>query len=213
MPRYDSEDNETHDPDDSQQEARILPLFPLPDVILFPGQVMPLHIFEPRYRQMMRDLLDNSGEVILGTVLGEDKEQLTELAPVQPVAGLGRLQKYQALEDGRFLVMILGEKRVRIRPHIGNELYPQARVKEIDDTHGPISDQHLTWLQDSIHSIKQDVQLPEGTSALQLSDLLMMITPMPIEQRYELYALPTLEERIDKVLAMQTHTDEDDNLD
>ncbi len=213
MPPYESEDNEPHDPADQQMEARILPLFPLPDVILFPGQVMPLHIFEPRYRQMMRDLLDNSGEVILGTVLGEDKEQLTELAPVQPVAGLGRLQKYQALEDGRFLVMILGEKRVRIRPHIGNELYPQARVKEIDDSHGPISEQQLTWLQDSIHSIKQDVQLPEGTSALQLSDLLMMITPMPIEQRYEIYALPTLEERIDKVLAMQIHTDEDDNLD
>ncbi|MEE2857387.1 MAG: LON peptidase substrate-binding domain-containing protein [Planctomycetota bacterium] len=213
MAPYESEDNEPHDPADQQMEARILPLFPLPDVILFPGQVMPLHIFEPRYRQMMRDLLDNSGEVILGTVLGEDKEQLTELAPVQPVAGLGRLQKYQALEDGRFLVMILGEKRVRIRPHIGNELYPQARVKEIDDSHGPISEQQLTWLQDSIHSIKQDVQLPEGTSALQLSDLLMMITPMSIEQRYEIYALPTLEERIDKVLAMQTHTDEDDNLD
>lgn len=213
MPPYESEYNEPHDPADQQMEARILPLFPLPDVILFPGQVMPLHIFEPRYRQMMRDLLDNSGEVILGTVLGEDKEQLTELAPVQPVAGLGRLQKYQALEDGRFLVMILGEKRVRIRPHIGNELYPQARVKEIDDSHGPISEQQLTWLQDSIHSIKQDVQLPEGTSALQLSDLLMMITPMSIEQRYEMYALPTLEERIDKVLAIQIHTDEDDNLD
>jgi len=213
MPRNENEDNEPTDPGDPLLKARILPLFPLPDVILFPGQVIPLHIFEPRYRQMMRDLLDNSGEVILGTVLGEDKEQLTELAPVQPVAGLGRLQKYQALEDGRFLVMILGEKRVRIRPHIGNELYPHARIEEIDDSHGPISDQQLTWLQDSIHSIKQDVDLPEGTSALQLSDLLMMITPMSVEKRYELYAIPTLEERIDRVLAMQPHTDEDEILD
>ena len=59
--------------------SRILPLFPLPDLILFPGQLVPVHIFEPRYRKMAEDLLDNTGEIIIGTVLGEDQEQLVKL--------------------------------------------------------------------------------------------------------------------------------------
>ena len=56
-----------------EARPRILPLFPLPDVVLFPGQIIPLHIFESRYRQMTRDLLDNTGEIILGTILEKDK--------------------------------------------------------------------------------------------------------------------------------------------
>ena len=47
---------------------RVAPLFPLPNVFLFPGCVMPLHVFEPRYRQMVEDLLDGPGQVVMGTL-------------------------------------------------------------------------------------------------------------------------------------------------
>ncbi|MDG2469296.1 MAG: LON peptidase substrate-binding domain-containing protein, partial [Pirellulaceae bacterium] len=97
-------------------ESRIVPLFPLPDLMLFPGQVLPLHVFEQRYRQMTRDLLDGSGELVLGTVLGEDKQSLAGVASVQPVAGLGRLEKYEKLPDGRYLLVVLGISRVWVEP-------------------------------------------------------------------------------------------------
>ena len=49
--------------DGSSAGTQILPLFPLPDLILFPGQMVPLHIFEPRYRQMARDALDSERRI------------------------------------------------------------------------------------------------------------------------------------------------------
>jgi len=193
----------------SEARTRILPLFPLPDVVLFPGQIIPLHIFESRYRQMTRDLLDNTGEIILGTILGKDKESLEETASVQSIACQGRLQQYQALDDGRFLVMILGERRVRIHPHIGQQLYPEARVEDLPEPSTFISDHQVLALREAIQNLKSDVELPEGTSAQQLSDILSMITPMSTKQRYHLFSIPELVERVETVLEMQTTSEED----
>lgn len=128
---------------------------------------------------------------------------------MQPIACLGRLQQYQTLDDGRFLVMIMGEKRVRIHPHIGHKLYPEARVEELLESPTYTSDQQVLSLHEAILSLKRDVDLPEGTSAQQLSDILTMITPMSTEQRYRLFSTPSLAERVEMVLEMQSTGDED----
>ncbi len=194
-------------------DSSVYPLFPLPDVILFPGQVIPLHIFEERYRQMVRDLLDSSGELILGTVLGADKDLLSGIAPVQSVAGIGRLQQYQTLEDGRFLVMIQGERRVRVAPHLGSLPYPQARIEEIDGEETRLPVEMGFWLLEAIQRCSNEVDIPTGVSVVQLSDILTMLTPMSSEERYQLFANPSLEDRIDKVLAMQTTSGENHSED
>lgn len=190
--------------------SRILPLFPLPDLILFPGQLVPVHIFEPRYRKMAEDLLDNTGEIIIGTVLGEDQEQLGEVAPIQGIAGLGRLQRYQTLEDGRFLLMILGEKRVRVIQRIEDHLYPLAEVDDLVEEDAEIDWAHTEELKNAIGQLEQNIDLPEGTSAVQMSDLLIMITPMTIENRYELFSNPSIEERVIKIIELQDSIDDDD---
>ncbi|MGE4620151.1 MAG: LON peptidase substrate-binding domain-containing protein [Planctomycetota bacterium] len=202
---------------DSYEEpgTRILPLFPLPDLILFPGQLVPLHVFEPRYRKMAEDLLDNTGEIVLGTVLGDDKEQLDKVAPVQSIAGLGRLHRYQNLEDGRFLLMILGEKRVQVQHpiEIENVLYPLVAVDDLVEKDAYINEEQTEGLQNAIQSLEQDFDLPEGTSPIQLSDLLIMITPMTVENRYQLFANPSIEDRIDKIIELQNHAEEEDHSD
>jgi len=190
--------------------SRILPLFPLPDLILFPGQLVPVHIFEPRYRKMAEDLLDNTGEIVIGTVLGEDQEQLGEVAPIQGIAGLGRLQRYQALEDGRFLLMVLGEKRVRVIQRIEDHLYPLAEVDDLVEEDAEIDWAHTEELKNAIGQLEQNIDLPEGTSAVQMSDLLIMITPMTIENRYELFSNPSIEERIIKIIELQDSIEDDD---
>lgn len=190
--------------------SRILPLFPLPDLILFPGQLVPVHIFEPRYRKMAEDLLDNTGEIIIGTVLGEDQEQLGEVAPIQGIAGLGRLQRYQTLDDGRFLLMVLGEKRVRVIQRIEDHLYPLAEVDDLVEEDAEIDWAHTEELKNAIGQLEQNIDLPEGTSAVQMSDLLIMITPMTIENRYELFSNPSIEERIIKIIELQDSIDDDD---
>jgi Lon protease-like protein len=193
--------------------TRILPLFPLPDLILFPGQLVPLHIFEPRYQKMAEDLLDNTGEIVLGTVLGDDKEQLDKVAPVQSIAGLGRLHRYQNLEDGRFLLMVLGEKRVKVQHPIENELYPLVAVDDLVEKDAYINEEQTEGLQNAIRSLEQDFDLPEGTSPIQLSDLLIMITPMTVENRYQLFANPSIEDRVDKIIELQNHAEDEDHSD
>ncbi len=197
-------------PDDGSVEAtRTLPLFPLPDLILFPGQMIPLHIFEPRYREMAENLLDNTGEVVLGTVLGPDKDQLDEVAPVQPIAGLGRLQRYQALDDGRFLLMVLGEKRVRISRTIEDDPYPLAEIDDLVEEDVFINEQQTLGLQSAIESLEQDIELPEGTPPVQMADLLIMVTPMTIENRYELFANPSIEDRALRIIDLQEIAEDD----
>ena len=193
--------------------SRILPLFPLPDLILFPGQLVPVHVFEPRYRQMAQDLLDNTGEIVLGTVLGDDQEQLGEVAPIQPVAGLGHLQRYQALEDGRYLLMILGEKRVRVIQRIEEEIYPLAEVDDLVEENVDIDWEQAEELKNAISELEQNIDLPEGTSAVQMSDLLIMITPMTVENRYELFSNPSIEDRVLKIIELQDSIEDDNPFD
>ena len=204
-----SNDDSLQPKDGDTAESRILPLFPLPDLILFPGQMIPLHIFEPRYRQMAQDLLDNTGEIVLGTVLGQDKDQLNEMAPVQPIAGLGRLQRYQTLEDGRFLLMVLGEKRVRIRQTIGDDPYPMAEIDDLVEEDVFINEEQALGLQSAIQSLEHDIDLPEGTSPVQMADLLIMITPMTVENRYELFSNPSIEDRALRIIDLQEISEDD----
>ena len=195
---FDQDPEEFDTSDDNT--PRVCPLFPLSDLILFPGQDIPLHVFEPRYRQMTHDLLDNSGEIILGTVLGEDREKLEKVAPVQPIAGLGRVQRYQALEDGRFLIMVLGERRVKIEPVDRGKIYPEARFEVFEETDSYISDTELDHLQSALKKIESQIDLPEETSPDQLVDLLIMISKIDPKDKYKIFQMTSVSDRLGKIL-------------
>src|SRR6516165_8373385 len=95
-------------------EAR---LFPLPNMVLFPHVVQPLHIFEPRYRQMTRDAL--AGDRLISLVLlrpGSDAHE--RRAAVHAVACLGRILAEQALPDGRYNLLLRGLARIRLNGEI-----------------------------------------------------------------------------------------------
>ena len=89
-------------------EGEAVPLFPLPNLFLIPGALLPLHIFEERYRTMARDLLDSAGRLVLGTVLKEEGAAMGSNPTIEPLAGLGYLENYQILPDGRFLILVRG---------------------------------------------------------------------------------------------------------
>jgi hypothetical protein len=96
------------------------PIFPLPNLVLFPGIRLPLHVFEPRYRAMTRDAL--VGDRVIGMVLvrpGADAMQ--PRAPVFEVGVAGRITDCARLPDGRFDFVLLGERRFRI---LRDELTP-----------------------------------------------------------------------------------------
>jgi hypothetical protein len=88
-----------------------VPLFPLPGAILFPRSQLPLHIFEPRYREMVRDAIDGVGRIamIQPHRLDDDNK-----APLYDVGCVGELVGVEELEDGRFNIVLLGSNRFRI---------------------------------------------------------------------------------------------------
>ena len=88
-----------------------VPLFPLPGAILFPRSQLPLHIFEPRYREMVRDAIDGAGQIamIQPHRLDDDNQ-----APLYDVGCVGELVGVEELDDGRFNIVLLGSNRFRL---------------------------------------------------------------------------------------------------
>jgi len=113
-------------------------LFPLSNVVLFPRVRTPLHVFEPRYRQMTEHAL--AGDRHIGMVL-VDAEHAAELAgdpPVYPVGCAGIISAAQRLPDGRFHVLLDGAWRFRIAeeaPRPPERLYRRARVERLPDAY------------------------------------------------------------------------------
>jgi uncharacterized protein len=90
-----------------------LPLFPLPNVVLFPHALLPLHIFEDRYRAMTRDILAGARYLAMG-LISPDASPDDDRPAVAPVAGVGEVVMAHELPDGRFNLIVRGRARVRI---------------------------------------------------------------------------------------------------
>ncbi|MCP4502140.1 MAG: LON peptidase substrate-binding domain-containing protein [Deltaproteobacteria bacterium] len=85
-----------------------LPLFPLENTVFFPHTVLPLHIFEPRFRQMVEAALAGDRLIVVARATGTQEE-------VASIAGVGRILHHQRLEGGRFHLLLQGVGRVSIR--------------------------------------------------------------------------------------------------
>jgi Lon protease-like protein len=115
----------------------IIPIFPLPNAVLFPNVFMPLHVFEPRYRAMVADALD--GDRIIGMVLlraGYEKDY--EGRPsVFPVGCAGVITHSEPLADGRFNIVLKGIEKFRVT---GEDASKPYRLAMIDSLPEPIPD-------------------------------------------------------------------------
>ena len=109
------------------------PLFPLAGAILFPRSQLPLHIFEPRYRDMVRDAVDGAGRIaMIQPQRGDHDNQ----APLYEVGCVGEIVGLEELDDGRFNIVLLGSNRFRLVREVQTDgLYRCAEVDigAIDD--------------------------------------------------------------------------------
>src|SRR5438105_2176036 len=109
-----------------------IPLFPLPNLVFFPLTYLPLHIFESRYRRMVRDAA-SSHQMIGMVLLKEGWETDYEGAPpIFPLGAVGRMVTVQALSDGRFNILLQGLSRFEIQEEVGCESYRQGRIRLAD---------------------------------------------------------------------------------
>ena len=91
-----------------------LRLFPLPDTVLFPGTVLPLHIFEPRYRAMVEDALAGDRVVAIAMLLPGHEENAQAIPSIHPVVGVGKITQVQRVKDGRYYLALQGVGRARV---------------------------------------------------------------------------------------------------
>ena len=116
----------------------VVPLFPLPKMVLFPGTRVPLHIFETRYRQMVVDA-ESKDKLIAMILPKKGDEGDVGLRELHDVACLGQMQKVQRLQDGRFLLQLAGLQRVRIRREVkGGTPFRLAFVDLMPDYLNPL---------------------------------------------------------------------------
>ncbi len=109
-------------------------LFPLPGVVLFPHAVLPLHIFEPRYRQMTEDALASDRLITIVQVRPPAEWESPSLPALERFGCLGRIFKHERLPDGRFNFLLLGRKRVELTREVqGGKLYRMSEVRVVED--------------------------------------------------------------------------------
>jgi Lon protease-like protein len=141
--------------------ADVMPLFPL-GTVLFPGSALPLQVFEPRYRQLVEDLLVRPAPRLFGVVAireghevgSESIRSLYDVGCTAEVAQLGQA------DDGRYLLMNVGRGRFRLLELDRSRAYLQARVEMLDEPTGAATDPTLRQVREAFVSYRDLVNSP-----------------------------------------------------
>lgn len=112
--------------------STIIPLFPLPSVVLFPGMLLPLHIFEPRYRQMIKDAMATDGQ--FGLLLCREYDADTLNGVPFDVGTVADIREVDILADGRMNILTEGTRRFQVVSYdFSSQPYIQGQVMWLDD--------------------------------------------------------------------------------
>ena len=169
-----------------------IPLFPLPEVVLFPGVTRPLLIFEPRYREMVADAL--KGNKIIGMVLlrpGYEKDYEGR-PPIYGIGCAGVIEDYEQLPDGRYGILLRGLTTFRVVSEDQRKPYRLARVEAVpelltDEERGPLSTvrERLARLLDTV--LPLGVEPPDpGLDDAEFVNLIAQALSMPEDARQDL---------------------------
>ena len=118
----------------------VVPVFPLPTTVFFPGVALPLHVFEPRYRALVKDAAAGEGLIAIATLLPGWETEYEGAPAFHPLATIGRLGPVTQLPDGRSNILLYGMERARLEEEYADRPYrlasariePEAAVDESD---------------------------------------------------------------------------------
>lgn len=111
-----------------------LKVFPLPSVVLLPGTAAPLHIFEPRYRALVKDALETDGLFALAQVMPGQEALLAGSPKLEEMLCIGSIGMHEPLADGRCNLVLVGVARARIRhEHASTQPYREVEAELVED--------------------------------------------------------------------------------
>ena len=171
-----------------------------------------MHIFEPRYRQMIEDSLDGPGRLVIGTLQEPTAEPEVDTPPVYAIAGLGEIARHERLPDGRFVVMLVGLTRVHVREAPSERLYRKVEIEPLEEVPVPraSAEELREQLMDAVLSRTPELkdraeELPEDMPIGHLTDLLLLRMQLPQSVMQPLYSELVVEERARRALEEHAH--------
>lgn len=132
----------TSDLDKVRAHLEALPIFPLPTALLLPYEVLPLHIFEPRYREMIADAIEGGRPLAIAQLAKGWEGDYEGRPAVEPLCGVGIISRHEKLPDGRYNVLIRGVARIEILQELpARRSYREVRAALVNDRHAGASDE------------------------------------------------------------------------
>jgi Lon protease-like protein len=111
-----------------------VPLFPLPNVVLLPGAVLPLHIFEERYRQMTADILRSHRHLAMALLRPGWEKDYYGRPEIEPVVCVGEILSHERLEDGRYNFLLRGHTRAVVKREMRGQPYRLANLEPLKES-------------------------------------------------------------------------------
>lgn len=190
----------------------IVPLFPLPNAVLFPKTPMPLYIFEERYRTMVRDVTAGDGEIVIALMREGREFKQAGISAVHSIACLGKIETCEELQDGKYNIVVAGVSRVRLKRIVRNVPYRLVEVELLeDDAYSPDSDdvvrrQHLigdlfaqfTELAAGMES--QAAELMPGLDFESLVNMVAMTLNLSVHQKQAILEINSIPLRCDMLI-------------
>ncbi|MDB4809659.1 LON peptidase substrate-binding domain-containing protein [bacterium] len=209
-------------------------LFPLPNLVVFPHAMQPLHLFEPRYVEMVKEALEGDRLITMATLIQPSSvDWPTNQAPISPTVCIGKIVTHSEQEDNRHNVLLVGIRRARIVAEIdAGKAYRLAQVELIEDSEEASNDSRSLSLKSDLLDAFGEV-MPVGKSVQQnlhqlmadqmslgpITDIVGYTLPFSLEEKLVLLGQGDVAERAKFLLeciksgSVQFSTDSDDESD
>jgi Lon protease-like protein len=168
----------------------LVPLFPLPDVVLFPRAVLPLHIFEERYKLMTRHALEGDRQIAMALLRPGWEKCYYGKPAIEPAVCVGTILSAEELPDGKFNFLLQGTFRGQVAAEVGNEPYRLARVLPIKEM--PAAPEVTRAVRQQL--IELFTSEPFAATVMARQFLKILATPMPTQDIVDLAAFTFIED-------------------
>jgi len=190
-------------------------LFPLPDTVLFPNVIQPLHIFEPRYRQMVEEALTGDKLIAMAVLAPGWESDYEGSPPLRRYGCLCRISTHVRLEDGTYNILMLGLRRIELEKELGpTKLFREARVRILEDEYPASGQEDRGDLQAKLLIAFRN-SLPRGTEVFQqleqlftreiplgiLTDVIGFTLSLDLEMKLRLLTERNVDSRAKQLLA------------
>ncbi|QDV67350.1 Lon protease 2 [Rosistilla carotiformis] len=190
-------------------------LFPLPGVVSFPHVMQPLHIFEPRYCDLLTDTLAADRLIAMATLASGWEPDYEGRPALEEYACIGRIVSHTPTDDERHNILLLGIRRVRILQEVvTNQTYRMAKVEVLDDVYSPqlaperpllkrlLLEEFRKYIPESALAQENFSQLLDSQMPLGIvSDIIAYTVGIPVARKLQLLAELDVDQRAKMLIA------------